>query len=220
MLRLNNIKKDYFIEGHKIEVLKGINLEISEGDMISLVGKSGAGKSTLLNIIATLEKPDSGEISINGENPSLLKDKKLSKFRNREVGIVFQFHYLLQEFTALENVAMANMIGGNGNSYKKAEEMLIKVGLQERLHHKPAELSGGEQQRVAIARALVTEPNILLLDEPTGNLDDETGSMVWDLIMKLVKEHKTTTIFVTHNRRFAELTGCTYHLEQGVLCRI
>lgn len=219
VLELKNIEKHYIIEGRKIEVLKGIDLLLNQGDKISLTGKSGAGKSTLLNVIATLEKPDNGEILINGENPLSMKDRKLSSFRNREIGIVYQFHHLLPEFSALENVAMPYMIRNKQHeAFSMATEMLIKVGLKDRMNHKPAELSGGEQQRIAIARALITSPNILLLDEPTGNLDEETAEMILDLIFDLTNEKNLTTIFVTHNKVFAEKMHKTVYLKEGKIC--
>ncbi len=219
MLTLEHIKKDYIIEGKRIEVLKDVNLHLEAGDRIALTGKSGTGKSTLLNIIATIENPDAGMLTINGEQPVRMGDRKLSAFRNRQIGIVFQFHHLLPEFTALENAAMPLIIGGKGKAaFDTAKEMLARVGLEHRFEHKPAELSGGEQQRVAIARALVTHPNILLLDEPTGNLDDETGRMILDLIISLADEHRLTTVFVTHNRSFVGRMAKHCELKQGVLC--
>lgn len=219
MLKLTNIRKDFFIESKKIEVLKSVNLELGVGEMISLTGKSGAGKSTLINIIATIERPDGGEVLIKGENIMKMGDSKMSRFRNREIGIVFQFHHLLPEFTALENVAMPLMIAGKMNeSLNEAREMLKRVGLEKRLEHKPAELSGGEQQRVAVARALVTSPSLLLLDEPTGNLDEDTGTVILKLIMDLAREKALTTIFVTHNKSFARRMEKTYDLKHGELC--
>ncbi len=216
MLKLEAIKKSFYMEKSRIDVLNGVNLHIKSGENVALTGRSGAGKTTLLNIMATLEKPDSGKIFINGVDPLSLKDRKLSQFRNREIGIVFQFHHLLPEFTALENVALSLMIDGKKReAFDKAEEVIELVGLKERLNHKPAELSGGEQQRVAIARALVTSPSVLFLDEPTGNLDEFTGRKVLDLILSLSERNKLATIFVTHNRRFAEEMDSVFHLENG-----
>ena len=191
---------------------------MKEGEHLSLTGKSGSGKSTLLNIMATLEKPDSGKILLKGEEPSKFSDSRLSAFRNREIGIVFQFHHLLPEFTALENVAIPLMLTqSKKTALEKAEKMLERVALTHRLNHKPAELSGGEQQRVAIARALVTEPSLLLMDEPTGNLDNETGKMIIALILSIAKERNLTTLFVTHNQDFAAEMGRVIEINEGVV---
>ena len=219
VLSLENIKKSYFVEGHRIDVLRGVNLEMKEGERLSLTGKSGSGKSTLLNIMATLEKPDSGKMLLKGEDPATFSDAKLSAFRNREIGIVFQFHHLLPEFTALENAAIPLMLThSKKESFEKAENMLERVGLSHRLNHKPAELSGGEQQRVAIARALITSPSLLLMDEPTGNLDNETGKMIIALILSVAEERNLTTLFVTHNRDFAAEMGRVIEINEGVIC--
>ena len=218
MLVLENIKKSYFVEGHRIDVLKGVDLTLHKGERLSLTGKSGAGKSTLLNIMATLERPDSGNILFNGTDPVKMSDAKLSSFRNREIGIVFQFHHLLPEFTALENVAIPLMLlRSKKEALKKAAAMLERVGLLERLNHKPAELSGGEQQRVAIARALINDPSLLLMDEPTGNLDNETGKMIIELILSVAKERELTTLFVTHNKLFASDMGRMIEIKEGVV---
>jgi lipoprotein-releasing system ATP-binding protein len=220
ILLLENVKKSFVIEGHTIDVLKGIDLKLERGEKVSLTGKSGAGKSTLLNIIATLEKPDNGRIFIDGVDPVKMKDAKLSRLRNKEIGIVFQFHHLLPEFTALENVAIPLMVSkGKKEAFEKAENILCKVGLKERLNHKPAELSGGEQQRVAIARALSTEPSLLLMDEPTGNLDNETGKMIIGLILSIAEERSLTTVFVSHNIDFANEMGHVVELDRGVVIR-
>jgi lipoprotein-releasing system ATP-binding protein len=218
MLVMENIKKSYFVEGHRIDVLKGVDLTLHKGERMSLTGKSGAGKSTLLNIMATLERPDSGKIFFNGADPVKMSDAKLSSFRNREIGIVFQFHHLLPEFTALENVAIPLMLSiSKKESLKKASIMLERVGLSERSNHKPAELSGGEQQRVAIARALINAPSLLLMDEPTGNLDNETGKMIIELILSIAKERELTTLFVTHNKVFASEMGRMIEIKEGVI---
>jgi len=218
ILLMEGVKKSFFIEGHRIDVLNGIDFKLYRGEKISLTGKSGAGKSTLLNIIATLEKPDSGTILIDDKDPLKMGDRNLSRLRNREIGIVFQFHHLLPEFTALENVAIPVMVArGKKESFEKAENILAKVGLSDRLHHKPAELSGGEQQRVAIARALSTEPSILLMDEPTGNLDNETGKMIIELILSIAEERSLTTLFVSHNIDFAKEMGRVVELDKGVI---
>ena len=218
ILSLENIKKSYFVEGHRIDVLRGVNLEMKEGERLSLTGKSGSGKSTLLNIMATLERPDSGKMLLKGEDPATFSDAKLSAFRNREIGIVFQFHHLLPEFTALENAAIPLMLThSKKESFERAENMLERVGLAHRLNHKPAELSGGEQQRVAIARALITSPSLLLMDEPTGNLDNETGKMIIALILSVAEERNLTTLFVTHNRDFAAEMGRVIEINEGVV---
>lgn len=221
MLSMENIRKSYMVEGHKIDVLKGVDLTLKEGEMFSLTGKSGSGKSTLLNIMATLEKPDSGRILLKGTDPASFSDAQLSAFRNREIGIVFQFHHLLPEFTALENAAIPLMLTcSKKDSLERAKEMLDRVGLSHRFNHKPAELSGGEQQRVAIARSLITEPSLLLMDEPTGNLDNETGKMIIALVLSIAEERKLTTLFVTHNRDFASEMGKVLEINDGVVCGI
>ncbi len=218
ILMMEGIKKSFIVEGHKIDVLKGVDFKLQAGEKVSLTGKSGAGKSTLLNIIATLEKPDSGTMLIDNTDPLKLKDFKLSKLRNRKIGIVFQFHHLLPEFTAIENVAIPLMVfKGKNESFERAAFILEKVGLADRMNHKPAELSGGEQQRVAIARALSTEPSILLMDEPTGNLDNETGKMIIELILSVAEERSLTTLFVSHNIEFAKEMGRVVELNDGVI---
>lgn len=217
ILVLENIKKSYFVEGHRIDVLKGVDLTLRKGEQLSLTGKSGAGKSTLLNIMATLERPDSGNILFNGTDPVKMSDAKLSSFRNREIGIVFQFHHLLPEFTALENVAIPLMLSiSKKESLKKAEAMLERVGLSERLNHKPAELSGGEQQRVAIARALANNPLLILADEPTGNLDEKTTGEIMDLLKEL-NQNGTTVIMVTHNTDMLEYATRNITISKGAI---
>ncbi len=221
MLHLKNIKKSYFLEGNKIEVLKNINLDVKKGDSIALTGRSGAGKTTLINILATLEHPDDGEMLINDVNPFNFTDKKLSLFRNEIIGIVFQFHHLLPEFTALENVKLPLMIAGkNRNADELASEMLKKVGLEHRLNHKPAELSGGEQQRVAVARAVIRSPKLLLMDEPTGNLDKVSGEGVLELIFDLSKQYNLTTALVTHDNNLAKKMNHLFELKKGEVWEI
>ncbi|MBP5435900.1 ABC transporter ATP-binding protein [bacterium] len=218
ILSMRNITKSYEVEGHRIDVLKGIDLDLPANERVSLTGKSGSGKSTLLNIMATLETPDSGEFLLKGVAPAAMSDRALSMFRNKEIGIVFQFHHLLPEFTALENVAVPLMLyRSRRESMQRAEAMLGRVGLEHRLNHKPAELSGGEQQRVAIARALVNEPSLLLMDEPTGNLDNETGQKIIDLISSIADERNLTTLFVTHNTEFALKMGRVIEIREGVI---
>lgn len=218
MLELKNITKSYTIEGKTITVLREVDLELAAGGQMSLIGKSGAGKSTLLSIIATIEQPDGGVLRIDGRDTTAMPDTELSRFRNTMIGTVFQFHHLLPEFTALENVAMPLLIGRrHQEAFEKARALLERVGLKDRAEHKPAEMSGGEQQRVSIARALVGHPKILLLDEPTGNLDEETGLAILDLVFSLAQEHGLTTIFVTHNKQFARRMATGYELKDGRL---
>ncbi len=218
-LVLEHIAKSYSVEDTTLSVLRDVNLELPRAARMSLIGKSGAGKSTLLSIIATIERPDAGTVRFDETDPFAMDDRQLSRFRNTHIGIVFQFHHLLPGFTALENDAMPLLIGRRppAEAFAAARTMLTRVGLGERLDHKPAELSGGEQQRVSVARALVTHPQILLLDEPTGNLDEETGTAVLDLVLELAEEHRLTTIFVTHNRQFARRMPLIYELREGML---
>ncbi len=219
ILELHGIFKHYDIEGHRLEVLKGVDFVLEKGTRAALVGKSGAGKSTLLNIIATIEQPDAGTVSIAGTAPFALRDKALSLFRNKHIGVMFQFHHLLPEFTALENVMMPLLISGlKEQAAERSKSILERVGLADRMIHKPAELSGGEQQRVALARAVVTAPDMLLLDEPTGNLDPMTGKKIIALIHSIAEEHGLTTLFVTHNHAYADEMDVRYSLEQGVVC--
>lgn len=207
--------------GPPIEVLKGADLEICPGDSIAIVGKSGSGKSTLLHLLGTLEAPSSGKVHFLGQDLSRFSEKKLSHFRNHELGFVFQFHYLMVEFTALENVMMPALIGGVGRKAAKAraEQLLSKVGLADRVTHKPSELSGGEQQRVAIARALMMKPKVLLTDEMTGNLDPATGGQVFDLIQTMHRELGTAIVSVTHDDKLAKSYQRIYRLRDGHLSR-
>lgn len=215
MLRLTNIKKSYGISGtERLEVLKGIDLQVSKGEIVAIVGQSGAGKSTLLHIIGTLDRPDSGTYVFNGNEVMNLNDKKISEFRNKEIGFIFQFHHLLPEFSALENVMIASMIGGRDDK-SAAERMLAEVGLKSRMNHKPSELSGGESQRVAIARALVNSPGLILADEPTGNLDSENSEAIIELIFELRKKLGKTFIIVTHNDIFASRCDRVISLQDG-----
>jgi len=215
LLRLTNIKKSYGISGtERLEVLKGIDLQVSKGEIVAIVGQSGAGKSTLLHIIGTLDRPDSGTYEFNGSEVMNLNDKKISEFRNKEIGFIFQFHHLLPEFTAIENVMIASMIGGRDDK-SAAESMLTEVGLKGRMNHKPSELSGGESQRVAIARALVNSPGLILADEPTGNLDSENSEAIMELIFELRKKLGKTFIIVTHNDSFASRCDRVISLQDG-----
>jgi lipoprotein-releasing system ATP-binding protein len=205
--------------GRSLEVLRGIDLEIDEGEIVAIVGPSGAGKSTLLHCIGTLDLPTSGKIELAGEDITLgsAKAKKLAALRNRTIGFVFQFHHLLPEFTALENVVMPGLIQGKSTDEMEpaAKALLTEVGLAERLTHRPGELSGGEQQRVALARALVLSPKLLLADEPTGNLDTATSAEVHDLFFAINKARGTTIVVVTHNAAFAERMPRVVHLRDG-----
>lgn len=213
MIQLNNIHKSY----GSLEVLKGVNLTIEKGKVISIVGASGAGKSTLLQIIGTLDKPDEGTININDIDVSSLKDKELSLFRNKNIGFVFQFHHLLPEFTALENVCIPAFIHKTPKSEaeKRATELLTSLGLKERLHHKPSELSGGEQQRVAVCRALINNPSVILADEPSGNLDSASAKDLHELFFKLRAEFNQTFIIVTHNEELANMADQKLVMKDG-----
>jgi len=217
MIRLENLSKTFVKDGNKIEVLKGLNLEIARGDSLAVVGVSGAGKSTLIHILGTLDHPTGGSLSIAGQTVFNWNEKKIAAFRNRTIGFVFQFNNLLPEFTALENAMMPAFIGGleRKKALDRAAHLLTEVGLEHRLRHKPGELSGGEQQRVAIARALAMEPEILLADEPTGNLDTETGKKIEDLLIALNAEKKITLVVVTHNRLLAERMSGRIGLRDG-----
>lgn len=217
LIEVSDLKKSYKVtdENH-LEVLKGINLKIYKGEVAAIVGKSGAGKSTLLHILGTLDKPDSGKIVFGNEEIFSKKDRQLSEFRSKSIGFVFQFHHLLPEFTALENVLIASMISGKSDR-KKSEEVLSIVGLKDRMEHKPSELSGGETQRVAIARALVNSPGLILADEPTGNLDSENADSVIDLIFSLREKFGQTFVIVTHNEEFAGKCDRIIKLNDGVV---
>lgn len=203
LIDLKDIKKSYQItKSNYLNVLKNINLQVYKSEIVAIVGKSGAGKSTLLHILGTLDKPDSGTMYFENIDVYSMNDKALSNFRSKDIGFIFQFHHLLPEFTAFENVLIASKISGN-NDETKSKHFLNEVGLGDRIHHKPSELSGGEAQRVAIARALVNSPKIILADEPTGNLDTENANSVIDLIFHLREKYKQTFVIVTHNEEFA-----------------
>ncbi len=212
LLETQNLKKSFITEAGELQVLKGINLSIKEGEMVGIVGVSGVGKSTLLHILGALDNPTSGEVFYSSTNIFSLNGKSLASFRNKTIGFVFQFHHLLPEFTAFENVMMPGLIqkssakdGRNYKEiYKKAEELLNEMGLSERKTHRPGELSGGEQQRVAVARALILEPKIVLADEPTGNLDAITGEELFNIFVNLNKEKGITFVIVTHNESLSK----------------
>lgn len=217
LLEIKDLRKSFQTDVARIDVLNGIDLTVMKGDTIALVGVSGAGKSTLLHIMGTLDKPSSGNVLFQGENVFTLNEKALATFRNRSIGFVFQFHHLLPEFTALENVMMPALISGisKEEARNSARVFLEDVGLTHRLHHKPGELSGGEQQRVAIARALVLSPALLLADEPTGNLDGKTSEEVHELLAGIQQKTGLTLIIVTHNERLAARMGKTIRMVDG-----
>jgi len=205
-IEAKGLKKSYFQGAHEVKVLHGIDFELPAGSMTSLTGKSGVGKSTLLHVLGTLDTPTEGTILWNGAAVLKGRSFEVSAFRNQNIGFVFQFHHLLPEFTAIENVKIPLKIRREDDraATAKAESILEMVGLSDRILHKPGELSGGEQQRVALARALVTEPQLLLADEPTGNLDEQTSDSIMDMMLKLNREKKVTVLLVTHNTRLAE----------------
>ena len=213
MIQLRNITKSF----GSLQVLKGIDLDIQQGEVISIVGPSGAGKTTLLQIMGTLDEADSGSVVINGTDVSQLSQKALARFRNRQIGFVFQFHQLLPEFTALENVMIPALIARRSRkeARQRAEELLAFMGLTERAGHKPAELSGGEKQRVAVARALVNKPVVVLADEPSGSLDSANKAELHALFFRLRDEMGQTFVIVTHDEQLAATTDRTIHLRDG-----
>jgi len=219
IIECQGLQKRY-IEGNlDVNVLKGINLRINEGEKIAIVGTSGSGKSTLLHLLGSLDLPSAGQVKILGNDISQLSDRARGLLRNRSLGFIYQFHHLLPEFTALENVAMPLLIGQHSvkQATELATDMLVKVGLEKRLQHKPGQLSGGERQRAAIARALVTRPRAVLADEPTGNLDHATANRVFDLMQELNDQMKTAFIVVTHNLELAKKMDRAYLLLDGML---
>ena len=217
MIILKNLSKTFIKDGNKIEVLRGLNLKIKKGESLAILGVSGAGKSTLIHILGMLDHPTEGCLSINGMNVFEWDENKIARFRNSSIGFVFQFNNLLPEFNALENTMMPALISGmhKKQASEKACKLLSEVGLEHRIKHKPGELSGGEQQRVAIARALVMEPEILLVDEPTGNLDTETGKKIEDILVNLNATKNITLVTVTHNKLLAERMSGRISLRDG-----
>jgi lipoprotein-releasing system ATP-binding protein len=214
---VDKVKKSFVHEGREVPILKGIDLVIEEGEMLCIVGPSGAGKSTLLHMLGTLDLPSEGTIHFQGDNITSYSSTRLAEFRNQRIGFVFQFHHLLPEFTALENVTMPGRIRGQnlGEIEARARTLLEEVGLRERLTHRPGELSGGEQQRVALARALIMSPKLVLADEPTGNLDTNTGSAMHELLFRLNAEHGTTFLVVTHSQDLAHKMPRVVHMQDG-----
>ena len=215
MIDIKNITKSF----GSLQVLKGIDLHIGKGEVVSIVGPSGAGKTTLLQIIGTLDRPDSGSVSVDGIDTTALKGRKLSDFRNRHLGFVFQFHQLLPEFTAVENIMIPAFIGGAGHqeARRRADELLAFMGLTDRADHKPNELSGGEKQRVAVARALVNHPAVILADEPSGSLDSRNKQELHQLFFDLRDRFGQTFVIVTHDEELATLTDRTIHLRDGII---
>lgn len=212
MLKAQNLSRTY----NNLHVLKGIELDIKKGEVVSIVGASGAGKSTLLHILGTLDRPDSGKVWINGTDIFALKDSELANFRNQKIGFVFQFHNLLPEFTALENVCMPAYIGGQDKGVvEKATQLLEMLGLKDRIQHLPSQLSGGEQQRVAVARALINDPAIVFADEPSGNLDSHNAEELHQLFFKLRQEINQTFVIVTHNEHLAALSDRRLEIKDG-----
>lgn len=219
MIEVINVKRSFVREEGTVSVLRGVDLHVARGESVSIMGRSGAGKSTLLQIMGTLDRPDEGKVLVDGEDIFVRRDAGLARFRGSEIGFVFQFHHLLPEFSSLENAAMPARIAGlsRQESEEKAEYFLERVGLAERLRHRPSELSGGEQQRVALARALVMRPRLLLADEPTGNLDDKIGEQIFELLRELNEELEISIVVVTHNPRLAAVMKRRLVMQDGVL---
>lgn len=215
MISAHNIQKSY----GTLNVLRGVNVEIQKGEIVAIMGKSGAGKSTLLHIIGTLDRADKGQVIINGEDVSRMNNKRLAEFRNQNIGFIFQFHHLLPEFSALENVTIPALIAGGKEAaaQKRAAELLDYLGLKDRLTHKPTQLSGGEQQRVAVARALMNAPAVVFADEPTGNLDSASSKDLHELLFQLRKDFQQTFVIVTHNDELAAMSDRTLTMQDGLI---
>ena len=221
-LNVRDVHKDFETPNDRVEVLSGISFDMQEGESLAITGPSGSGKSTLLHLIGTLEEPTSGEILIGSENPFDLSEVDLARFRNSNVGFVFQDHHLLPQYSVLENVLVPTVAfaGGEGNAEERARALLDRVGLAHRLDHRPAELSGGERQRVAVARALINRPRLLLCDEPTGSLDQATAATVADLLMELHRDESTILIIVTHSPELASHPTRRFDLREGRCCEV
>ena len=220
IIKLEDVDKFYMETGNKLHILKKLNLEVKRGEFVSILGKSGSGKSTLLNIMGLLDKIDGGKIWIDDKEVSSLNETERNNIKNHFLGFVFQFHYLMSEFTALENVmipALLNNFKNKSEIEKEAKELLEIVGLAKRMTHKPNQLSGGEKQRVAIARAMINKPKLILADEPTGNLDEDTGEMIFSLFRKINKERNQSIVVVTHARDLSQVTDRQIYLKRGVL---
>lgn len=217
MIKVVDLTKSFPMNGRDLVVLRGVNLEIGRGEFIAIVGASGAGKSTLMHILGTLEQPTHGTVYFEGQDVFRMSEQDQAAFRNRKIGFVFQFHHLLPEFTAVENACLPAIIQARPKAEIEAQAvaLLKEVGLGERLHHKPGELSGGEQQRVAVARALMQQPDLVLADEPTGNLDTQTGDEVFDLMRHLNRSRGTTFIIVTHNPKLSAQADRILHMQDG-----
>lgn len=219
LLVVQGLHKTFIEAGEEIHVLRGLDLALAEGDRLAIVGESGVGKSTLLHLLGTLDRPSSGQVIYRGKDLSLLNEDELSRIRNREIGFVFQFHYLLPDFSALENVMLPALIRGWEweRARKESVRLLEMVGLKERISHRPGKLSGGEQQRVAVARSVILEPQLILADEPTGDLDPATGEEIQNLLFRLNEERRVAFVVATHNRRFAARVGVQMELREGRL---
>ncbi len=217
LLQAEGVTKTFDHNGRAVDVLRGVDLRIDEGDMLGVVGPSGAGKSTLLHILGTLERPSSGSVTYDGDDITKYSEAELAEFRNRTIGFVFQFHHLLPDFSALENIMLPGRIAGKSPAEveKAAADLLDQVGLSDRSDHRPGELSGGEQQRVALARALVMKPRLVLADEPTGNLDSGTSEQIHDLMSELNRTHRVTFMVVTHSQKLAERMSRVVHMRDG-----